>query len=269
MATRLGIEISMFQTPIRFIRIYNGGGVYGESVTKLRRLFNYVKGPWEISEVGEKEVLPEKWNPSKTLFILPGGKAGEYDQSLQEKVKPLKAFVEQGGCFFSVCGGSYFASKRTVYQISPQELLEKERTLGLFEGTAQGPLIPSDSDDISFHHGALQVRWNKTEEKSPVLISGGGAFIPNKGGVNHEVLVSYDDPLVPKELSAAVVKCYVGQGRAILSSLHLGYHASDIDVPIYEKAFPAHNWKQIVKNLEGTEAFRVQCFANLLLELST
>jgi len=268
MAMQLKLTLTAMQTPIRNILIYNGPGVYGESVTKLMRLFRYVKGPWEIVEVGENEVLPEKWLPSKTLFILPGGKAGEYDEHLGEQVKKLKRFVKEGGLFFSVCGGSYFASKRTVYQLSTRECLEKTRSLGFFKGVAQGPLIPSHTDDISFHHGALQVRWKDTTRKAPVLISGGGAFIPSEGNSNYEVLVSYDDPLIPKTLSAAVVKCYVGKGRAVLSSLHLGYHASDINVPVYEKHFPAHNWKQIVSSLEGTEEFRVQCFADLLLSLT-
>ncbi|WP_420421431.1 BPL-N domain-containing protein [Simkania sp.] len=268
MATQIRLSLTAMQTPIRSILIYNGPGVYGESVTKLMRLFGYVKGPWKIAEIGEKEVVPDKWTPAETLFILPGGKAGEYDEHLGEQVQKLKRFVIEGGLFFSVCGGSYFASKRTVYQLSTQECLDKTRELCFFNGVAQGPLIPSDTDDISFHHGALQVRWKDTARKAPVLISGGGAFIPNEATTGHEVLVSYEDPLIPKKLSAAVVKCRIGKGRAILSSLHLGYHASDIDVPVYKKYFPAHDWEQIVASLEGTEEFRVQCFADLLLSLT-
>ena len=268
MATQLRVTLTALETPIRNILIYNGPGVYGESVSKLMRLFGYVKGPWEISEVGQQEVCPEKWIPSETLFILPGGKAGEYDEHLGEQIAKLKRFVKEGGFFFSVCGGSYFASKQTIYQLSTVECLEKTRALGFFKGVAKGPLIPSHTDDICFHHGALQVRWKETARKAPVLISGGGAFIPTEKSRNYEVLVSYDDPLVPQELSAAVVKCKVGKGRAILSNLHLGYHASDINVAVYEKFFPAHNWKEIVTNLEGTEEFRIQCFADLLLFLS-
>lgn len=268
MATQLRLSLTPLQTPIRSILIYNGAGVYGESVTKLMRLFGYVSGPWKITEIGEKEVDPDRWSPVETLFILPGGKAGEYDMHLGVQVKKLRKFVEEGGLFFSVCGGSYFASKQTIYQLSTQECLEKTRELGFFKGVAQGPLIPSHSDDISFHHGAIQVRWKDTKRKASVLISGGGAFIPTEESKGYEVLVSYDDPRIPEKFSAAVVKCYVGKGRAILSNLHLGYHASDIDVPVYEKYFPAHDWKQIVSSLEGTEDFRVQCFADLLLSLT-
>ena len=268
MAMQLRLSLTAVQTPIRNILIYNGPGVYGESVTKLQRLFGYVTGPWRISVLKENEVRPEKWTPAKTLFILPGGKAGEYDEHLGKQVAKLKRFVEEGGLFLSVCGGSYFASRQTVYQLSTKERLEKTRPLDFFHGVAQGPLIPSDTDDISFHHGALQVRWKETERKAPVLISGGGAFIPSEEETGYEVLVSYEDPLIPKELSAAVVKCHVGKGCAILSSLHLGYHASDIDVPVYKKYFPAHDWEKIVSNLEGTEEFRVRCFADLLLSLT-
>ena len=264
MATRLMVTLTRQETPIRFIQIYNGGGVYGESVTKLMRLFRYVKGPWEISEVGEKEVAPEKWPPSQTLFILPGGKAGDYEAHLGKKVGKLRAFVEQGGCFFSVCGGSYFATKYTIYQINPKEVIRKERPLALFDGVAEGPLIPSDSEDISFHHGAVTVRWNRSKERAPVLISGGGGFIPSEKGGKYEVLASYEDPLVPKRLTAAVVKSYVGKGEAILSSLHLGYHGSDIDIELYKRYFPEHDWEAIVKALEGTEAFRVSCFADTI-----
>ncbi|MCB1071595.1 MAG: hypothetical protein KDK96_00675 [Chlamydiia bacterium] len=85
-------------------------------------------------------------------------------------------------------------------------------------------------------------------------LNGGGASIPHPEDSNYEILVSYDEPLIPKWLSIAAVKSYVGEGRAILSSLHLGYHASDIDVSVYEKYFPDHNRKQINEDLKGTEA---------------
>ncbi len=269
MATSLEIQLSPMETPIRSIYIYNGNGVFGESVSKLTRLFSYVKGPWEIHEVGVQDVVPESWNAREALFILTGGTASEYDVHLKEKVEAIKAFVKQGGFFLSICGGSYFASKRTVYQLTTQETLAKERSLSLFEGTARGPLIPSNTDDISFHHGAVRVKWRKTDTTVPVLISGGGAFVPDGTDPNYEILVSYHDRLIPKGLSAAVVKSYVGQGRAILSSLHLGYHASDIDVSVYEKYFPDHNWQQIHNDLQGTEALRVQYFANLILAFSS
>lgn len=262
MAAGLGMRIGALETPIRSIWIYSGKGVYGESVTKLMRLFGYVQGPWEIKTVGEKELEIEKWDPKSTLFILPGGKAGEYDGSLGEYVPKLKEFVKQGGFFFSVCGGSYFASQHTVYQMSPTEVLERERSLALFEGSAEGPLVPSSSTDISFHHGALEIEWQESKKRAPVLVSGGGRFVPNGSKRRYEVLATYADATI------AVVKTYVGKGRAILSSLHLGYHASDINVGVYQELFPVHDWKKIVASLEGTEAFRIECFAKILLAFS-
>ncbi len=264
------IAISGSETPIREIVIYTGdqkrNGVYYESLTKLKRLFKYVHGPWKVREASVEKLNLSEWQPQKTLFILPGGVASQYDIQLREKKKELWEFVEQGGFFYAVCGGSYFASSRTIYHLKENETLNRIREYPFFQGLAEGPVFPSDNDEISFHHGAATIRWNSTGLIAPVLVSGGGGFIADSKEKNYEVLASYVDSRIPEKLSNAVVKNYVGKGIAILSSLHLGYHASDIDLDVYCKLFPNHHWKEIISFLEGTEAFRIQCFAQLLLE---
>ena len=167
--------------------------------------------------------------------------------------------------------GGYFACKETRYG-----RMHKIRQLSLWKGIEKGPKLPKldTSDSIEFFHGAVSFKWNgsKTLKKYipdglevRSLLSGGGHFIPAENEHEYKVLATYSD-----DNTYAAVKTKRKNGTDILMNPYVIYgeeHMSE-NLPVYEKCFPQHNWRHIVRELEGSALKRNICFVDMLLEAS-
>lgn len=78
------------------------------------------------------------------IFVLPGifGQTSLYPEHIGEYGNAnIRRFIEEGGSFFGVCAGAYYAASHIVYE--PKWGARKERnsgTLALFNGVARGPI---------------------------------------------------------------------------------------------------------------------------------
>lgn len=87
------------------------------------------------------------------IILFPGGDMWIYKSHLSMTgVQKLKNYVQQGGGYIGICGGSYFAANKIVWRgwaDEPRQYLTIAG-LGLFSGTADGPIedfAPSYQDN--------------------------------------------------------------------------------------------------------------------------
>lgn len=121
----------------------------------------------------------------------------------------------------------------------------------LFLGCCIGPVFPGFDYDSSRGSHAAKVNFKNQKESFTFqcFFDGGGKFVSENPFPNVEILGAYAE--FP-ELPAAIVKCAVGKGMAILSGVHWEYKGSDLDKsdPYLERIIPA---------IEQSEEERLKC----------
>jgi glutamine amidotransferase-like uncharacterized protein len=251
--------------------------IYYEETELFKKMVARANLKWPIVEVSDAEFNPLTWDPQHVLLHIPGAISTELDHHLGSKVEEIQKFVMRGGKFLGWCGGGYWACRQVRY-IDALCTIHKERTLALWNGVEEGPLLPflgNPEGNIGFFHGAVKVKWNGSEilkKHLPqglelnVLLSGGGTFIPAQEEHRYKVLAAYGDYEEGKNFAG--VKTCVGEGIAILINPYFthgpDYLRSGLDG--YERYFPSHPWARIVQGLEGSELKSLICFADMLLE---
>lgn len=244
--------------------------VFLEEVDLFKEMINRLGITIPVVEVYDHEVTPSKWHET-AIFMVPGARSSDLDDHLGSKCQEIQDFVLRGGNFWGWCGGAYWAARRTEYRLNSKTTLKKTRPLMLWKGKEVGPLLPCNPIDLStieYFHGTVPIRWKGGKEAQPVLLSGGGSFIPADDEYPYEVLATYEK--VDKTFANAVVKTYPGKGICILTNPYFTYGADYLSrgLEAYQMHFPNHPWKQTVEDLKGTDQFRADCFINMLLEFT-
>jgi biotin--protein ligase len=103
-----------------------------------------------------------------------------------------------------------------------------------FPGKCIGPVFPGFKYGSEEGTHAAKVIWMLHNNKGPgddkmlhTYFNGGGAFVDNECDNRIEIIARYAS--VP-ENSAAVLKCKVGAGMAVLSGVHFEYLPQDLQV---------------------------------------
>ncbi len=168
------------------------------------------------------------------IVVVPGGWAWAYFQDLGVVgVSMIRQFVEDGGAFFGVCAGAYFACDGIRWE---GEYIEY--SLDLYPNVGNGPI-----EEIAAwpNYNMTVINLNKGTE-GPVL-SGepdthavmyyGGPYFETTGTDGVLTLAKYD---VNDE--AAIIAYEYGQGRIALSGPHVEWEEdSDRDEVVWENAF--------------------------------
>src|SRR3972149_6424401 len=98
--------------PIEEVLIYDGPGVFKDSVRSLKEVLSQMGLPWSVKEVsvvnGRLLPPPEKWKRGKTLFVMTGGRCQSWDQELSSSIEKIRQFVNEGGFYLGICAGGYF-----------------------------------------------------------------------------------------------------------------------------------------------------------------
>ncbi len=145
-------------------------------------------------------------------LVLPGGWAAHQSAGLGESgLRRIRAFVEGGGRCLGICAGAFLLAKTVAW-----EGRSHPYPLGLFDGTAEGPL-----PGLAAWPDRAAVRLTPTTAgtrrglaalgRRAQLYYGGPRLL---GGTALDVLASYPDG------TAAVVSRRVGQGEVVLIGTH-------------------------------------------------
>lgn len=246
---------------------HSGEGVYGADLDKIQKMFSLLGLACE--KIYQEGFFPTQWPERKTILFIPGAKATDLDTYLDKYVDDIKAFLKRGGMGLFLCGGAYWACQHTYYKLSDTNAIVKERRLNLFPGEGRGPLIfleKQDPSEASFKHGAITLETQGV--KTSAMISGGGYFAGEQAATQTFCVVSCYKGL-PTEQEKATVLCRIGQGKALLTFVHLGYGKKDILIDIYKHHFPGHPWEEIREKLCHSKPQRYLTFALQILHLLT
>lgn len=172
------------------------------------------------------------------LLVMPGGEDLFYCERLNGAGNAaIRRYVAAGGTYLGICAGAYYACRQLAWEAGRPGAITGARQLAFYPGTATGPIYEflEDGDIGKTWDWPARVQFDDGVQQFEGLgvYSGGPVFSPPAAGeAGVRVLARFTE--LPGQ-PAAVVKCAVGQGRAILTSLH-----SEWDAARYAKRLYAH-----------------------------
>jgi glutamine amidotransferase-like uncharacterized protein len=168
------------------------------------------------------------------IVAVPGGWAGAYIQDLGSSgVARIRYFVENGGAFFGVCAGAYFACDGIRWE---GEYIEY--TLDLYPNIGNGPI-----EEIAAWpgHNMTQINLNKEaggpdlsgEPDSHTVMYYGGPYFETSGTEGVITLATYDVNDEP-----AIIAYEYELGRIVLSGPHVEWEEdADRDGVAWENVY--------------------------------
>lgn len=214
---------SMFSSKkYRSVALYQDEGVSVESLAHtVYTLKQYLGSERRIKKITAQDILNGALNDRVGVLIMPGGADLPYVKKLSGLGNQLiKNYVTQGGAYFGICAGAYYASAEVVFDKGgPLEVIGS-RELAFFPGSAVGPVLATYH--YEHHQGARIAHLSLNaggfnQKKISVYYNGGGYFKDAEGYPGVEILAYY-----PHNLPAVIYTQY-GKGRVLLSGVHAEY----------------------------------------------
>ncbi|MEC7838453.1 MAG: BPL-N domain-containing protein [Chlamydiota bacterium] len=235
----------------------------------LRHLMHSLKNEprlenFEIKRSKKDLFNTDSWIDDTALLIFPGGRDVFYQKALKGLANQrIYDYVSAGGKYLGICAGGYYGANSITFEKGyPLEVVDT-RELRFFPGEARGSVYGGGLFRYGSESGsrAANLKWvHRDEDKGSeftVYFNGGCAFVDAGKYTNVQTLAKYEDIA---ERPAAIVKCSVGNGTAILCGVH----------PEYSPKFLDHNdpYLHIVhKKLDQGDVKRQHLFGKLLFYL--
>ncbi|MDR2337634.1 MAG: hypothetical protein LBE20_03165 [Deltaproteobacteria bacterium] len=209
--------------------VYNGKGVSNMSMRWLHgRLKRFLVSVDVVSVDAEAIISGEALAKDTVAIVFPGGHSRFFQQHLGSAGNErIREFVRNGGRYFGICGGAYYAASEIEFTGKELEFPKRSGNLALFQGEAIGSLPEltrglyfTDEYDTAnvVRIGYLLNTSKNTDVNSREVKSyyhGGPKFLPN-GIQPFEILGKYADCLE----DIAAVKVPYGLGCAVLVGIH-------------------------------------------------
>ncbi|XP_065056373.1 uncharacterized protein LOC135684665 [Rhopilema esculentum] len=180
---------------------------------------------YRIKRVSGKDVVEGICFRDAKVFIMPGGRDIPYLRKLKgQGIANLKAFVSEGGNYFGVCAGAYFASTFCEFEKGTDIEVCGERDLKFYPGVAKGSVYPDFHYDSEVAARIVQVQLEEPFHRPGIdsiltaYHNGGCEFIMDEDSAktNIETVGRYLD--FPEKI--AVVLCKFDKGKVLLSGVH-------------------------------------------------
>jgi len=194
-------------------------------------------------------------------FFMPGGAGTPFREKLSgEGNRQIQAYVRQGGTYFGICAGAYYACAQTVFEKGIPELeIMNACGLDLVQGQAVGTLAKDlhiqPYSHTGFSSAFVQVRW-QDGQSYPAYYSGGPFFKTPKA----DVLATYQLPGNP----ACIVRQKYGNGHVILCGVHAENTGKDILKSVLPMRPDFQPLKKISEQLEQKEHQRCTLFKKMI-----
>ena len=185
------------------VAVYNGTGEMNSSRIALMRMFEWMDAT--VVEVNASQILGDFLDECDIL-VFPGGSESSYMIDLQylTGIEKIQDFVENGGSYFGICGGSTFGA----------------RTLDLFDGNMYSVNEPGDT----IHMSTMNVNQSSTgpdlsdySANFTTMYYASQFFVPRVRNDVH-VVARYDSNNQP-----GMIAFEYGNGTVFLSSPHPEY----------------------------------------------
>ena len=219
------------------ILIYNNGqGTTGSLTPSLDQAFNDHKVKTTV--INASHIQGDILQPSaaRKMLVIPGiaGETCNYSDELDATaLESIRNFAAEGGIILSICAGSYFLSRQTIYSPSWGPHKERKSLAPLFNGVAHGPIsyfATAPGAEPRFGHVVvvpvnykdLSNQWRK----AGVCYGNGPGLYPDRDESGFEVLAHF----VNKDAGngpAAILRKQIGEGALYMSSVlpEIGYQA--------------------------------------------
>ena len=200
----------------------------------INNLEKTLKQEFPESEVGYTDaarIIMGALDETVQAFFMPGGAATPYRKKLDELGnKQIKNYVANGGTYFGICAGAYYACKKVEFEAGIPELAisREEGLLNLVEATAIGTLhtdfglAPYSLNANAAKTVALE--WCEDKARYYSYYHGGPYFevAPNE---DCKVLAIYAEA---KGYKPAILSKTYGKGQVLLSGVHFEDRGEDL-----------------------------------------
>ena len=212
----------------------------------------------------DRILYSNKLNDSTLALIMPGGASDIYEKQLGEKGNDkIREYVSNGGSYFGICAGAYYACKNTEFEIGQDDLeINKSYGLDLVEAKAVGSLS-KELNINSFSRGPEAVDIVDVCSDGNIFKSyyHGGPKFEHQSDKNKDfdVIANYHLPNSDDKASAIVEKNY-DNGYVCLSGVHpeVSY---DCFKEFYENDY---RYENILNKLKQCEESRKALFYKLM-----
>lgn len=214
---------------------------------------------YSVDTITPSLVLSGEWRYSTTLFVMPGGRDLPYVEALAGKGNQMiREFVKFGGAYFGLCAGGYYGASEVEFEKdNPALRVCGSRELQFFPGKARGTILPGFQ--YKSHKGAHSVTIVTSPSVSNstinVYYNGGCEFVPIKElseKQKYDVIASYQN-CDQCETGHAIVSCNHGDGRVVLSGIHIEADPMSLS-----------NLPQLVAAIMTTDSARRQLFTSII-----
>jgi biotin--protein ligase len=225
---------------MQIVYIYNDQGVSQESLLHtITSLKQSLPASYLIKYINACEVIANHWSKDAALFIMPGGADLLYVKKLKGIGNlNIKNYVQAGGAYLGICAGAYYACGEVEFDKNgPLEVLGK-RELAFFTEKAIGPILASYSYDEYSGARAANVQVKLNNINSLKVFYNGGCYFAKHYNNSETLVIAYYDNQLP-----AIISMDYGQGKVILSGVHIEYVPSLLDAtnPYLVKIIPELN----------------------------
>lgn len=139
------------------IALYSGSGTGDGCVLATTKMFEWMD--LQVTQINADSINNsslEKFD----LICFPGGNMFQYSQDISSGgMNKIRNFINNGGCYIGICGGSYFAGKQVIWQGNQLPM----NSLEIFPGTTQGPV-----DEIAPCPDCVMCKVNIVNNSHPI-----------------------------------------------------------------------------------------------------
>ncbi|KAF7729784.1 biotin holocarboxylase synthetase [Apophysomyces ossiformis] len=239
------------------VLVYSDSGTSKNSVRHTEATFTKILGhSYQIIKVDADLIKQGGWEQGCALLVVPGGRDQPYCGDLNgDGNRKIKEYVKKGGRYLGICAGAYYASASIEFEKGDPDMeVCGPRELAFYPGLCRGTILPGFK--YNSEQGARAAACGKfapslrdlCDFPLPSTIktyyNGGGYFVNPMEYSGIEVLCRLEEPDVRWKDSngeeesdgpAAIVYCPVGDGHAILMSIHPEFDVSDKTIPIKDE----------------------------------
>lgn len=245
---------------MKTVVIYSDDGVDGGALKQLVRSLQQEIDPQRCNllRLSAHALLNQPWEEKAVLLIIPGGRDIFYHALLDGAgTDRVRSFVQSGGNYLGICAGAYFACRAIEFEKGGKIEVCGTRSLEFFPGIAKGPAYGPNKYSYENAQGteAAKISWQAGE--CYTYFNGGCLFEAEDYYPWVKILSQYLDlPGAP----SAVLEIELGQGRAILSGVHVEYNPR-----LLNREDP--HLARIIPLLENSEKLRREIFRSHLMKL--
>ena len=203
------------------IYIYNDYGISQTSCDAIKTSLLKMTPSNQIRPINAEQIIKGAWRETARLFIMPGGVDLHYCHMLNGAGnRQIKAYVTEGGIYIGICAGAYYGTAYCdfAYTVNknPQNTVIETRELAFYPGGSVGPYLAPY--EYNSENGARIAKILYKRKIHHVYFNGGCYFEAPERFPNTTVLARYNNEGFAQH--AAIIKCTVGNGKALLSGVH-------------------------------------------------